>query len=551
MQSLLRKSWSWRWLLGLFILALAWGCQNVGLFLGTSEKLQSHSQQIVIGTTSRIRTLDPADAYEVLAGNLLTNLGDRLYAYGTDGVTLEPQLATQMPEISPDGRIYRIPLRQGVRFHDGTPFNAAAMVFSLQRFMDNGGQPAGLLAGRVTKIQATGEYELEIHLKEPFIAFPELLAFSGLCAVSPQTYRIGKGEFNPTTFVGTGPYRLVSYRSDALRLAPFEDYWGTPPRNPGVDIQIFSSSANLFNAFRTGNVDLATPPLDPNQVRVLLQEKDQWQVLQGPGNVISLLSINLRQPPWNQLGARQALAASINRQRFQERVFLDQALPLYSMIPTIFPASKPVFEQLYGNGTPASAEQWLKQAGFSVANPLVVNLWYRANIPSNVLAATVFKASLERDIGAAVQVELDSTESATIYRNLDTGAYPLVMLDWYGDFYDPDNYVEPFLSCEEGNLEQGCKVGASAAWGSFFYSPKANELINQSRKEADPNRRRQIFQALQELTAEQVPFIPLWQNETYLFVRNTVQGAQLNQTQQFLFSPLTQRTLPAALPSSQ
>lgn len=534
----------WQWFLGIFILGLVWGCQNIDLSPGPAEP----SQQIVIGTTSRIRTLDPADAYEVLAGNLLTNLGDRLYAYGADGVTLEPQLATQMPEISPDGRIYRIPVRQGVRFHDGTPFNAAAMVFSLQRFMDNGGQPAGLLAGRVSKIQATGEYDLEIHLKEPFIAFPELLAFSGLCAVSPQAYGMGKGEFNPTTFVGTGPYRLVSYRSDALRLAPFADYWGTSPRNSGVDIQVFSSSANLFNAFRTGTVDLATPPLDPNQVQVLVraQAQGQWQVLRGPGNVISLLSINLRQPPWNQLGARQALAASINRQRLQARVFLGQALPLYSLIPTIFPASQPVFEQFYGTGAPAEAGQWLKQAGFSKANPLVVNLWYRANIPSNVLAATVFKASLERDLGAAVRVELDSTESATIYRNLDKGAYPLVMLDWYGDFYDPDNYIEPFLSCEEGNLQQGCQVGASASWGSFFYSPKANELINQSRKEADPSRRGQIFQALQELTAAQVPFIPLWQNEAYLFVQKNIQGAQLDKTQQFGFAPLTKTSPPTS-----
>lgn len=531
----------WQWFLGILILGLIWGCQNLSLPPGPSHQ----SQQIVIGTTARIRTLDPADAYEVLAGNLLTNLGDRLYAYGADGVTLEPQLASQMPEISADGRIYRIPLRQGIRFHDGTLFNAEAMVFSLQRFMDNGGQPAGLLAGRVSKIQATGEYELEIHLKEPFIAFPELLAFSGLCAVSPQAYRIGKGEFNPTTFVGTGPYRLVSYRSDAVRLAPFADYWGTPPRNSGVDIQVFSSSANLFNAFRTGQVDLATPPLDPNQVQVLIKEKaqGQWQVLQGPGNVVSLLTVNLRQPPWDQLGARQALAASINRQRLRERVFLNQASPLYSLIPTIFPASQPVFEQLYGTGTSTTAAQWLEQAGFSATNPLVVNLWYRANVPSNVLAATVFKASLERDLGAAVQVELDSTESATIYRNLDTGAYPLVMLDWYGDFYDPDNYIEPFLSCEAGNLEDGCQVGASASWGSFFYSPQANELIQQSRQEADPTRRRQIFQTLQDLTAAQVPFIPLWQNETYLFVQRTIQGAQLNKTQQFLFAPLTKTPL--------
>ncbi len=497
-------------------------------------------ERITIGTTARIRTLDPADAYEVLAGNVLLNLGDRLYAYGSDGVSLEPQLATAMPEISEDGRVYRIPLRRGVKFHDGTPFNAEAMAFSLLRFMENGGQPASLLAGRVESITALGDDLLEIRLKEPFVAFPQLLAFSGLCAVSPTAYQRGSGEFLPSTFVGTGPYRLVSLRSDAIQLEPFADYWGGPPRNSGIDIQVFSSSANLYNAFRTGAVDLATPPMDPNQAQVLKTETqaEEWQVVTGPGNVISVLVVNLRQPPWDQLAARQALAASINRQRLQERVFLGQALPLFSLIPSIFPASIPIFETLYGHGQPQTAQKWLTQAGFSAENPLVVNLWYRANVPSNVLAATVIQASLERDLGAAVRVELDSTESATIYRNLDTGAYPLVLLDWYGDFYDPDNYIEPFLSCDQGSPETGCAEGASAAWGAFFYSSEANQLISQSRTEANPAKRAEIFKALQTLTAENVPFIPLWQNENYLFVRSNVTGAQLDQTQQFLFAPL-------------
>ncbi len=517
-----------------------------------TSSTQTDSTRIVIGTTARVRTLDPADAYEVLSGNLLVNLGDRLYGYGADGITLEPQLATAMPEISSDGRVYRIPLRQGVKFHDGTAFNAAAMVFSLKRFMENGGQPASLLAGRVAELQAMGEYELEIRLKEPFVAFPQLLAFSGLCAVSPQAYRLGSGEFEPSQFVGTGPYRLVSLRSDAIRLDPFPDYWGQAPRNSGIDIQVFSSSANLYNAFQTGTVDLATPPLDPNQAAVLKAKAapGQWQVIQGPGNVVSLLVVNLRQPPWDQLAARQALAASINRQRLQDRVFLGQALPLYSLVPTIFPASQPIFEKLYGTGEPQTAQKWLTEAGFSAENPLPINLWYRANIPSNVLAATVLQASLERDLGSGVQVLLDSTESATIYRNLDTGAYPLVLLDWYGDFYDPDNYLEPFLSCEAGNPTEGCLSGASASWGSFFYSPAANDLIQRSRQEADPSRRQAIFEELQALTAENVPFIPLWQNENSLFVRSNVRGAKFDQTQQFLFAPL-EKILPNAAASQQ
>lgn len=120
---------------------LLWGCLVLLLSLllvacgGEGSRQGDHS--LVIGTTARLRTLDPADAYENLAGLLLFNLGDRLYTY--KGKDLIPQLATALPEVSEDGLTYRIPLRRGVYFHDGTPFNAAAMAFSLQRFMNSGG----------------------------------------------------------------------------------------------------------------------------------------------------------------------------------------------------------------------------------------------------------------------------------------------------------------------------------------------------------------------------------------------------------------------------
>lgn len=111
-------------------LLLFWLC--VGLVGCVALPKAIESDRIVVGTAARLRTLDPADAYELLSGALLYALGDRLYTTRPDSVEIVPQLATALPEISPDGLTYRIPLRQDVRFHDGSPFNAAAMAFSLQ-----------------------------------------------------------------------------------------------------------------------------------------------------------------------------------------------------------------------------------------------------------------------------------------------------------------------------------------------------------------------------------------------------------------------------------
>jgi peptide/nickel transport system substrate-binding protein len=103
---------------------------------------------ITVGTTKKPRTLDPADAYELRSIALIRNLSDRLYTYDSGSTELKPQLATALPKLSADGLTYTIPLRQGVVFHDGTPFNAAAMAFSLDRFIQNKGKPSFLLSSK-------------------------------------------------------------------------------------------------------------------------------------------------------------------------------------------------------------------------------------------------------------------------------------------------------------------------------------------------------------------------------------------------------------------
>lgn len=487
--------------------------------------------RITLGTTAVIRTIDPADAYEIFSGNLLYNLGDRLYTYEAGGTDLKPQLATAMPVVSADGLTYTIPLRQGVVFHDGTPFNAKAMEFSLQRFIQNGGTPSFLLTD-VAKVEATGEYELTLTLKQPFAALPELLAFSGLCAVSPKAYEIKEGSFKPQTFVGTGPYRLVRYGTDQIRLDAFDRYWGETPGNQGVDIQFFTSSANLFNAFRTGEVDVAYQSLAIDQIRNLQQGAADrgWQIIEQAGSGIDYLSLNLQSPPLDRLEVRQAIAAIVDRSVLQQRVFQGQIEPLYSLIPANLAAHKPVFEQEFGDRNAERAKALLTQAGYSAQNPLKLEFWYRSNLVNDQLAAITLKAIAQKRLGGLLQFQLNGIESSTAYRNLDKGAYPIFLLDWAPDFLDPDNYIQPFVECSEGNAQAGCKSGSSFLQGSFYYSDRANQLIAQSRKETNPTQRNQLFAELQSLVAQDVPFIPLWQNKDFLFAQRGIRGASLQVT---------------------
>jgi peptide/nickel transport system substrate-binding protein len=519
-------------------------CSFCGLLLlscGTGGSSPTNtSNRIVIGTTSKVSTLDPADTKKIFAGTIFTNLGERLYSYTPGTTQLVPQLATALPTISADGLTYTMPLRQGVIFHDGTPFDAKAMAFSLKRLLENDGAAADLLAGRVADIQATGPYELQIRLKKPFAAFTNVLAASSLCAVSPKAYEIGKDKFVPKQFVGTGPYRLVRVRTDSLRLEPFTQYWGTKPSNQGIDIQVFSSGANLYNAFRSGAVDIAAQSLKPNQIVALSQmaPSQGWQVISGDSNFVNLLTLNLRQPPWDKKEARQALAALINRNVVQNRVFQGQVEPLFSLIPSVFQESQPLFQRQYGDGQPDRGKALLAKAGYNASKPLDVDLWYRSDIASDILAALTLKAVMERDWGDTVKVTLSTVESNAGYDKLPEGIYPTFIFDWAADFLDPDNYIEPFLACDAHAAGQGCTEGNSKLSGSFFHSERINQLIDLERKETNPQQRQALFAEVQQIVADDVPFIPLWQNKSYLFARANVQGAKLEPSQHFLFSSL-------------
>ncbi|MDX2212016.1 MAG: ABC transporter substrate-binding protein [Oculatellaceae cyanobacterium bins.114] len=492
--------------------------------------------RITIGTTQKVDTLDPADAYTIFTGILLYNMGDRLYTYKPGSTELVPQLATEMPNVSDDGLTYTIPLREGVKLHDGTDFNAKVMKFSIDRFIQNGGDPAFLLADLVNSVEATSDYELTMKIKYPFAAFPAILSFWGVTPVSPDAYEIGEGSFKPESFIGTGPYKFASLSPDSIRLDVNEEYWGDKPANDGIDIQLYASPANLYNTFRTGGLDVAYQTLDPDQIASLEREASSggWKVLEAGTTVVNYLTLNQKLDPTKELNVRKAIAAMIDRNLINERVFQGQAEPLYSMLPTSFDIYKPVFKEAYGDGDFEKAKGFLTEAGYSESNPLTFEVWYPSASTQRSIVANTLKESIEKALPGLVTVAVNSAERATLSEGVDNGLYQTVLLNWYPDFYDPDNFIQPFVTCDQGSPETLCEKGASQGNGSFYYSLEANNLVKQQRAEQDTEARNAIFDKLQTMVADNVTYIPLWQNKDYVFVKNGVEGVAIEPTQQFL-----------------
>ncbi|MFM9110237.1 MAG: ABC transporter substrate-binding protein [Prochlorococcaceae cyanobacterium] len=477
----------------------------VALLLASCQPARSPGS-LVVGSRNRIDSVDPAQTYSIGAMQLISALGDTLYTIDTGG-QLRPQLATALPRISADGRRARIPLRAGVRFHDGTPFNAAAMAFTLERFLAIG-KLSYLLGDRVSAVRAVAPLELEIDLKRPYSPLPELLSAVNLTPLSPTAYRNHRKGFLNNRFVGTGPYQLTFANDQQQRLRPFPGYWGPRPANNGLTMVTLSNSTALYGALRSGEIDvLLSTSLEGDQQSALAASARRGGLREGVGPALEIgyLTLLSDRPPFSDLRLRRAVALSLDRRTISERVTRGLRPPLRDLVPPTLPGSDPAAWPDYD---PAAARQLYRQAGYCAGRRFTLPLTFRPNIPADRLFALTWQAQLRRDLGDCVQLEVSGMEATTAYRQLGDGNFPMILLDWMGDFPDADNYLMPLLACDKAEGER-CLEGASAASGSFWTAPGLVAELERSSR-IGGGERRALLQRLQRQTAAASPYLPLW-----------------------------------------
>lgn len=473
---------------------------------GCRPKQEAAANRLVVASKNRIDTVDPGGAYTFGAMQLLSAIGDTLYAFNAAG-QLEPRLAVALPQLSADGLKAQVQLRQGVRFHDGTPFNAAAMVFSLERFLAIG-KLSYLLGDRVSAARAVAPYTIELSLKRPFSPLAELLSAVNLTPLSPSAYKNHRTRFLNDRFVGTGPYRLSFFTGQQQRLEPFAGYWGPKPANGGIDLVSLSNSTALYGALQSGEVDvLLSTSLEIDQQAALQRQAAAGSLREGSGPALEIgyLTLLTDQPPLNDPRLRQAVAYSLDRNTISRRVTLGLRPPLRDLVPPSLKGSDP---QAWPSYSPAKARQLYRQAGYCQGKRLALPLTFRSNIPADRMFALTWQAQLQQDLGDCVELEVTGMEATTAYRQLGEGAFPLILLEWMGDFPDADNYLVPLLGCEQAQGER-CLKGASAASGSFWAKPGLQQDLERSASAAGPARAA-LLRRIQRQTAAANPYLPVW-----------------------------------------
>jgi len=487
----------------------------VFLFLTTGTLFASPAKPIVLGTTDKITVLDPAKTYDFYTWEIFQNIGEGLLKYKPGTTQLMPGIAKSY-EVSSDGLEYTFKLREGLKFTDGQPLDAAAVKWSIDRVMKLDLDPSWLVSAFVDRVEVVDTYTVKFILKEPVSFFPALVATTPYFPVSSKSYP--EDRVAEPTAGHYGPYRIKKWTRDVeLVLEANPDYYGPAPKSELFVVKFYKNAATMRLAVETGEIDVAWKSLRPIDI-VDLKNKGKQKILEAPGPYIRYIVCRCNKPPFDDVRLRRAVAAAVDRQRICQEAYKGMVKPLYSMVPMGMWSHIDAFEEEYGERNLDLAKKLLTEAGFSEDNPFELELWYTPTHYGDLEAdvAAIIKESLEET--GMMKVTLKSAEWATYAaKYIAAGTMPIFLLGWYPDYIDPDDYTSIFLHSKW-----------SPDMGVFYSNPTMDEFLDRARTEISLEKRTELYVKIQKLMAKEAPVIPLFQGILTAATQPDIKGVVLD-----------------------
>ncbi len=466
-------------------------------------------------------SLDPGDLVDAAGLPVLRQIFDTLTGLGPDGEAA-PGLATGWRANS-DATEWTFTLRQGVRFHDGTPLTASAVKFNFDRWMDpdfaagsrgegkqfqvwsdifGGYRGSGSL---VTDVIVGDNGEVTFRLARPAAYFPSFLALPYFGISSPDAVTRAGGRYGAPDggAVGTGPFRLKEWQPGVLRLERVPDYWGGAANADTLAFQAYGDPDAQLAALADGRADLAP---DIAVDRAAAAQARGLVPLSRPQLAVSYLGVNQRYRPLNDGRVRQALANAL------DGAALAAALPQQSAsgADQFVPPSLCCRLGPPPSGSAGKAMELLTEAGFrdglsEVAGPdgrlQRLELWY-SNPPLGPSAAPLAKAVAAQLEAAGIKVVLREDEWASFLAERKQGQFPLFLLSFPTPSGRSEALDDPFafLTPLFGPLSVG-ETGYS--------KPSVLESLRVGETSADADKRRKAYQEVAQTLREDVPRVPL------------------------------------------
>lgn len=479
------------------------------------------------GSLREPQAIDPALSWDDTSAFYVNNIFDTLVRFDPQTFKVVPSLAVSW-ETSRDGRTWTFQLRRKVRFHDGTPLDADAVVFTFFRQMD----PANPnrkndfplftdIFAFLKTVRKLAPYRVEFTLSQPF--FPFLAALTVECAaiVSPSAVKKAGADFSRQP-VGTGPFKLGSWqRNKRLVLKANKEYWrGRPPIDEYIDI-IEPRSELLSNSFQQGALDI----LNTYSISKMVSYKKQdWvTITTTPYLSVTFAVVNSTRPQLDRKGVRQALGYAWDP-RVLKLVFQDYVLPIHTLLPQGLIRSKaPAPAGLFSL---EKARALLKKEGPDGELQLEMLL-----LKDDGLLFQLFSIYARNLKQIGIHLRLTRLETRDLAARIARGDYDLAYSGWIADYPDPDSMIFPLLSPQL--QEQGLANIAGAKRLDL------DSLLKAARCERDPQKRETLYSDINRIVIADGLIIPLYQDKRVIISNQKVGRVQPNPLGKFFLFDLT------------
>ncbi|NHN34076.1 ABC transporter substrate-binding protein [Paenibacillus agricola] len=467
------------------------GCMNTPAASTSTQSTPTAGQATTAASGGKLRvgiitdfgTLDPAKSTRLIDEELYNNIYDPMVKLTPDGKFL-PGLATKWT-ISEDGKTYTFELRKEVKFHDGTDFNAQAVMDNWNWIID----PANASPRKsdlvlVESMTAPDPYTLVVQLKTPFIPFiATITGRTGL--ISSMTAKKKAGDQYEMAPVGTGPFQFVEWnKNDHLTIKKNPNYWEKDqPKLDEVEFKPIINQSQKLNALISGQVDLVDSI--PFQDIPKVENTKSLKLGVATSFGYSRLTLNLQKAPFNNINNRRAINFAINRDEINQIIYFGKFVPGFSFFSPAGFANDPSIKVPY---SVELAKEELKKAG----NPDGFSFSFlSANDPQSMQLAQLFQSQLAK---VGITMKIEALDSAAITQKRNSGDWEVTGGGWSG-MIDPDQNSYAFIV-----------TNAPFNYGKYS-NTEVDKLMQEARESSSNDVRKKIYSQVSAILIEEVPGI--------------------------------------------
>lgn len=501
-------------LLGLTVLGLA-GCGGQS---GSSSSGGSVPKDtIVVGMAVDPETLDPAVTMDNKGWQITYPAYERLVKYkvadGKAATEVEPSLAKSWT-VSDDGLTWTFTLNEGHKFADGSPVDAKAVKFSIERVQKMKKGPSDYFKV-VKSIETPDDKTVIFQLDKPFAPFLYTLAVNGSSIVNPKVMDQAKdndmgSSYLATHTMGSGAYEITSYTpSQSIKLDVQKNYAGKAPSIKHILFNSIKDPSAQRLQLEKGDIDIAEGiPMD--QIDQLKDNK-AIHIYEDPSLLCSIVYLNNQKLPTSNKVFRQALSYAIDYHAIIDGAVKGRGQQLTSAVPGgMWGKDESIKGYSYNLD---KAKELLAKSGENVTE---INLLYSGHAAFDEAEALIIQNNLQQ---LGIKVNLEKVAWATFRQRADKGDFQMALGTWSPDYSDPQFFLSYWLD--------------SSYWGlpgnrSFYKNDEVDKLLREAEVMTDKEGRTEIYKKVQHIAFDDAPYLFLFQTKVLTPMRANIKGFAYN-----------------------